>query len=458
MMTTSLDQQQILALTAGEIGKMLRSHTLSVVDVIKATGQRIQEHNSYGLNLAAIISVAPEANVLKLAEQLDRELAENKPRGLYMGFQGDGLKDGFSPVGGQTNSPYIQGGILFDEGDVPPSSPSESSTGSAVNVSAGFAFIAIGTENNGSIVQPSSRQAVYSLKPTRGLIDCSGAFRVSKTLDTPGAMARSARDVAVATAAMLNNEMRSSLPGGSYEHFFRNSFAGLTVGFVDPALWRLPARFWVPSEEAKQQHDASYHAVIQKMKTLGAKVVYPVELPAVEKLKIGDEWAPEIVNLYENAATTENFFAEYFEADSSVRNLADVVQYNKDHPGNCVRKNAPDQSTLIKVVENPPTEVTYHAAFARMQTVSRDEGIDRVVSQNDFDVVLVPMDSSVCSLSTVSGYPIVNVPLGRYHLKGKASRPFGLAIHVKAGGEGTLFKVMKAYEANFPPRVVPEQL
>lgn len=86
MMTTSLDQQQILALTAGEIGKILRSHTLSVVDVVKATGQRIQEHNSYGLNLAAIISVAPEANVLKLAEQLDRELAENKPRGPLHGI------------------------------------------------------------------------------------------------------------------------------------------------------------------------------------------------------------------------------------------------------------------------------------------------------------------------------------------------------------------------------------
>lgn len=35
------------------------------------------------------------------------------------------------------------------------------------------------------------------------------------------------------------------------------------------------------------------------MKTLGAKVVYFVELPAVEKLKIGDEWAPEIVNCEE---------------------------------------------------------------------------------------------------------------------------------------------------------------
>lgn len=76
----------------------------------------------------------------------------------------------------------------------------------------------------------------------------------------------------------------------------------------------------------------------------------------------------------------------------------------------------------------------------------------------NLDVLFAPMDSPICSLSTASGYPIANVPLGRYHLKGVASRPFGLAILAKAGGEGTLFKVMTAYEANFPRRVIPEQL
>lgn len=99
-MTSSPDRQKHIAFTADEIGRLLRKHTLSVVDVIKATSQRINEDNQDGLKLAAI-----------------------------------------------------------------------------------------GTENDGSILQPSSPQALYTLKPTRGLIDSSGAFRMSRSLDTPGAMA-----------------------------------------------------------------------------------------------------------------------------------------------------------------------------------------------------------------------------------------------------------------------------
>lgn len=35
--------------------------------------------------------------------------------------RGEGLIDGFSPVGGQMKSPYIYGGIELDEGDLSPS-------------------------------------------------------------------------------------------------------------------------------------------------------------------------------------------------------------------------------------------------------------------------------------------------------------------------------------------------
>lgn len=85
-MASLLDREKLLSLTADDIGKMLRNRTLSVVDVVKATSQRIQEDNNCGLNLAAIISPAPEAKLLEVAEQLDRELADNKPRGPLHGI------------------------------------------------------------------------------------------------------------------------------------------------------------------------------------------------------------------------------------------------------------------------------------------------------------------------------------------------------------------------------------
>jgi hypothetical protein len=56
------------------------------------------------------------------------------------------------------------------------------------------------------------------------------------------------------------------------------------------------------------------------------------------------------------------------------------------------------------------------------------------------------------------GCPIANIPLGRDYLKDKLSRPFGLAVLAKRGGEGDIFRFMAAYEASFLARGIPERL
>jgi len=85
-MASSLDRQKLLTWTADEVGKLLRNNALSVIDVVMATTQRINDDNRDGLKLAAIISLAPKAKLLELAQQLDKELAEGKPRGLLHGI------------------------------------------------------------------------------------------------------------------------------------------------------------------------------------------------------------------------------------------------------------------------------------------------------------------------------------------------------------------------------------
>ena len=132
-------------------------------------------------------------------------------------------------------------------------SPGGSSTGSAVSVAAGFALLGIETENEGSIVTPASRNALYTLKPTRGSVSVEGLWAIS-SLDTPGAMARSVYDLAVATEVLLNYPARAKLPTNGYLSFMSTSFKGMKLGFLDPTIWRYPPEFWAPSEEAKQQH------------------------------------------------------------------------------------------------------------------------------------------------------------------------------------------------------------
>ncbi|AEO66790.1 uncharacterized protein THITE_151705 [Thermothielavioides terrestris NRRL 8126] len=256
-------------------------------------------------------------------------------------------------------------------------------------------------------------------------------------------MAKSVHDVAAATEAILDLPARAKLPVDGYRSFFSTSFNGLRLGFVDPAVWRFPPDLWVPSEEAKKQHDAAYHEAREKMQSLGAEVIYPVTLPQPS---------------YEHEETANEFFRDFVKPGTQVHDLASVVEFNKKHAEKCLPKDAPDQSWLVRAVENRPSEAQYRDAFQHMLQVGRDQGLRKVLDEHNLDVVIAPMDSPVCSLSTASGYPISNVPLGRYHLKGQLSRPFGLAALARPEAEGTLIKFMSAFEANFPARVIPEQL
>ena len=73
---------------------------------------------------------------------------------------------GFSGRGGQSTCPYF-----------PLADPTGSSSGSAIASAIGLAAAALGTETDGSIVLPSSRQNLVGIKPTVGLTSRAGGTR-----------------------------------------------------------------------------------------------------------------------------------------------------------------------------------------------------------------------------------------------------------------------------------------
>jgi amidase len=80
----------------------------------------------------------------------------------WAGMRGD-VPYGFSGRGGQTLCPYY-----------PNADPLGSSSGSGVAMAVGLAAGSLGSETNGSIVSPSSRNNVVGIKPTIGLVSRSG--------------------------------------------------------------------------------------------------------------------------------------------------------------------------------------------------------------------------------------------------------------------------------------------
>jgi len=299
----SIPEFNPLVTTAWELQELLSGNILTSVEIIETYLAQIEQHNRRGRQLRALISVAPRHELLKIARQLDSERAHGRLRGPLHGipivvkdniitdrslgmdttvgsyaFVGCvpkknativdrltrkgmiilgkanltefcGLKTplmppGWSAVGGQTQSPYIARHIAKKKLHWELSAPGGSSTGSAVSVAAGFSTLGIGTDTIGSLITPANRAALYALKPTVGEIPMDGVFTLSKTFDTAGGMAKSAKDlVHLIDALMLPSRHEHGTRTVSHYFKIKEDWGGLRIGFTEPTIWRS----WVKS-------------------------------------------------------------------------------------------------------------------------------------------------------------------------------------------------------------------
>ena len=79
-----------------------------------------------------------------------------------------------------------------------PHAPGGSSSGAAVSVATGAAFIGLGSDTGGSIRVPAALNGIVGFKNTARLVPTQGALPLSTTLDTVCAMTRSVRDAILA--------------------------------------------------------------------------------------------------------------------------------------------------------------------------------------------------------------------------------------------------------------------
>jgi Asp-tRNA(Asn)/Glu-tRNA(Gln) amidotransferase A subunit family amidase len=87
-----------------------------------------------------------------------------------------------------------------------------SSGGSGAAVASRVVPIALGTDTGGSIRIPSSFCGVFGLKPTHGRLSLDGVMPLAISLDCPGPMAWSARDLALAWLALAGDEPAAAAP------------------------------------------------------------------------------------------------------------------------------------------------------------------------------------------------------------------------------------------------------
>lgn len=89
--------------------------------------------------------------------------------------------------------------------------PGGSSSGAAVSVATGAAFIGLGSDTGGSIRIPAALNGIVGFKNTARLVPTAGAIPLSTTLDTACALTRSVRDAILAHEILAARRVTRSL-------------------------------------------------------------------------------------------------------------------------------------------------------------------------------------------------------------------------------------------------------
>ena len=144
--------------------------------------------------------------------------------------------------------------------------PGGSSGGSAVAVVAGEAYAALGSDTGGSIRIPAALCGCVGLKPTFARASLFGAVPLSWSLDHPGPLARTVRDVAMVMQAIAGYDPRDPIsadrPVPDLLAGIENGARGLRVGVPTDHVW----------DECDPAIAAGVRAAIEALARAGADV------------------------------------------------------------------------------------------------------------------------------------------------------------------------------------------
>jgi amidase len=486
-------------MTISQLQQGYKDGKYTVKQVVTDYLARIEAIDKNGPNLNSVIIVNPDA--VQIAEELDREMKEGKLRGPMHGipvilkdnidthdkmpttggsialrnsypakdsyiakklreagaviiaksnlsewanFRADISSSGWSGIGGQTKNPYV-----LDR------NPCGSSSGSGASVSANLTMIAIGTETNGSIVCPSNNNGIVGIKPTVGLLSRSGIIPISFSQDTPGPMGRTVEDAAICLGSLTGIDSADSKTLASALNFRTDYTAFLNKNGLKSK------RIGLLKDEMgfSEKVDTLIKQAIAVLKSQGAEVV------EVKSPRGSYSRASYQVLLYEFKDGINKYLASLGE-NAPVKTLRELIEFNKK---DSVELKYFDQKIFITSEAKGDLESKeYKAALAEMLKGSREEGIDKLLKDNNLDALMAPTGSPAwktdlilgdhfvggsSSLAAISGYPSITVPAGFV-----GELPVDISFFGKAWSEPVLIEIAYSFEQATKLRRAPKFL
>lgn len=486
--------------TVDELQASMESGERTARSITELYLRRIEEMDRQGPELGSIIETGPDA--LEIADRLDAERRESGPRGPLHGIP-VALKDNIDTHDGMTTT----AGSLALEGSIPPQdsfiaqrlreagaiiiakanmsewayfrgyratsgwsarggqcrnpyaldrNPCGSSSGSGVAVSASLVPLTIGTETGGSIMCPSSINGVVGIKPTVGLWSRSGIIPISHSQDSAGPMARTVRDAAILLGPLTGVDLRDEATAASdgnahvdYTQFLdadglRGARIGVARSFTafDPRIIEI------------------FDDALAVMEDAGAIIVDPTNLDA----SAWNDPMSLVLLEYEFKHDLNRYLAS-LGPDAPVKTLADVIEFNERNAD--VEMPYFGQERMHDAqARGPLTDPEYLEAKRTIQRATREDGIDRLVLENDLDAIVAPtrdvawltdyiqgdrlQGGSSAGPAAIAGYPDISVPMG--FMEGL---PVGISFFGRAWTEPTLIRLAYAFEQATNARRAP---
>jgi len=309
--------------------------------------------------------------------------------------------------------------------------PGGSSGGSAVAVAAGEAYVTLGSDTGGSIRIPASLCGCVGLKPTFGRASLFGAVPLAWSLDHPGPLARTVRDVAVATAAVAGFDPRDPI---SADRPVPDFLAGIDVG---PQTLRIG----VPTDHVWDECDPAIakavRAAIDALARAGAEVI-EIRWPRA---------------------------AEYAKASSAVLGVEARAYHEGTFPG-----RSADYGPLIRsrLASQGDVDALTYARSMKLLLESRAGAADRDL--DGVDVLAMPTVPSrawtieeakdlprpsewtrITRIFDLTGQPAISVPCGI----DPDGIPIGLQFAARMWDEAAVLRAARAYELVRGPFPLP---
>ena len=348
---------------------------------------------------------------------------------------------GWSALGGLTRNPHA-----IDR------SSCGSSSGSAAAIAASFAVASVGTETDGSITCPAAATGIVGFKPTLGLISRTHIIPIAASQDTAGPMARSVADVALLLHSMAGTDLAdpSTLEADRRKQDYLAALSSESLQGKRIGVLRFATGYHAALDEI-------FAGALTQLQEAGATLIEIDNFPALETIERNESR----ILLTEFKTGLARYLASS-PAKLPVSNLEQLITFNSQNADQELLYFGQD---LFERAVATTTDSTYQTLREQNKKLAGADGIDRLLREHQLDALIAPTTGpawsidllngdhylgSASTLPAVAGYPHLTVPMGDIY-----GLPVGLSIIGSAWQDAMVLSLGYAFEQRARVNLTP---